>query len=87
MSAFKPAEDGQGWVLRVYESWGQTTTAEIALAWPLQRVQRCDLMEIPQQEIAVASDRFAATLTPFAIATFYLTFFGVKPTARPARQW
>jgi alpha-mannosidase len=74
VSAFKQAEDGQGWILRLYESHGCSTTAHIALGWPLAQVQRCNLFEEPVGEVPAQADGFPIALSPFAVETFHLTF-------------
>ncbi len=71
--AFKQAEDGQGWIFRLYESHGRPTTAHIALGWPLAQVQRCNLLEEPVGEVPTAANGFSVPLTPFAVETFRLT--------------
>ncbi|MFQ3678886.1 MAG: glycoside hydrolase family 38 C-terminal domain-containing protein [Pseudanabaenaceae cyanobacterium] len=75
VSAFKPAEDQEGrWILRLYESHGQPTYAHVTLAWPLLRVQRCNLLEEAMDGVPAQANGFSVTLTPFAVETFGLTF-------------
>jgi alpha-mannosidase len=49
--ALKQAEDGDRWVLRCYESAGETASFEISGALGLSPIGTIDLLERPQPEV------------------------------------
>ncbi len=65
LMALKQAEDGDRWVLRCYESAGETASFEISGALGLSPIGAIDLLERPQPEIL---DR----VTPWRIASVAL---------------
>ncbi len=61
VTAFKQSEDGQGYILRFYESEGKATQARIA--WDkLARVEVVDLLERPMSHPPITVQDHAATL-------------------------
>lgn len=72
MSAFKPADDGAGYILRCYEAHGGRTQAMICCKTPPSQVWATDLVEQDQEQIAVQDGAFAFSLSPFEIKTFRL---------------
>ncbi len=78
--AFKPAEDGKGWVLRLVQMAGEPAAAGVHGLFNIKRVRRADLMEKPGEEIPVTSGveegieefRFSVEMKPFAIETVIL---------------
>lgn len=56
LSAVKTAEDGDGLVLRVFNSSGHPVRATVTPGFPLGSAGLCDLEESWQQELAVAGD-------------------------------
>lgn len=74
VDTLKPADDGDGRILRVYEAFGSHATGRLALDPPSSRVQVCDLLEQPAhddaQHIAALEDGcIALSLRPFQVVT------------------
>ncbi|KNB53787.1 alpha-mannosidase [Streptomyces caatingaensis] len=70
ISAVKLADDGGGdVVLRVYESLGGRAEADLSLSFDAASAHRCDLLERPQEAVAVDGGRIRLPLRPFEIAT------------------
>jgi alpha-mannosidase len=53
LTALKIAEDGDDWVLRVFESTGQAGTVRLTFDRPMFSAQRTDLLERPLEPLAV----------------------------------
>ncbi|WP_037288911.1 alpha-mannosidase [Saccharibacillus sacchari] len=74
IDAFKAAEDGNGWIVRLHECEGRSGEAEMSsFAGPL-RWQETDLLERPIGEEQSGVWQF--TLKPYEIKTFRLNFGG-----------
>lgn len=71
----KQAEDGNGLVIRVYES-RQCRYDDTALTFarPIRRAVECDLMEENEQPAAFRDNRLTFGITPFEIKTFKVWF-------------
>jgi alpha-mannosidase len=68
IETIKPAESGQGTVLRLYESLGRPTTAALRTTLPHARVTETDLLERPLETADLARLEFG----PFEIKTLLL---------------
>jgi alpha-mannosidase len=64
----KPAEQGSGVIVRLYESLGQTTTTELRVALPYSTATETDLIERPIGEVQLSALQFS----PFEIKTILL---------------
>ncbi len=69
----KPAEDGQGVILRLYESHGRRSRATLSTAYPCFTLQPCDLLENPAGDETQAGRQFEFTIRPYEIQTYRLT--------------
>ncbi|AFY74003.1 alpha-mannosidase [Synechococcus sp. PCC 7502] len=78
LSAFKQSDlrskIGLNWIVRFYESCGETVNESITFAKSIQSVCECDLLEHPLSEISHNQAQFSCTFTPFEIKTFAITF-------------
>lgn len=74
LSAFKQSEDGLGWIVRFYESCGESVNESITLAKPIQSVHECDLLENPLSEVSHDRYQFSCTFMPFEIKTLAIAF-------------
>jgi alpha-mannosidase len=75
VETLKPAEDGDGLILRLYESHGSHVRATLSLAYAPRSVQTVDLLEQPlDPETAVEQDaaRVRLYLRPFQVLTLRL---------------
>ena len=69
----KPAEDGEGWVVRYYESQRTRGSAQLKFGAEVESVRETDLLEQARGELAVRGTRVSQSYTPFAIRTIRLT--------------
>ena len=70
--AFKPAEDGRGFILRVYEPHGGRGQVTVNLDIPVSKVFACNLVEEDGQAIPIRKANFRFDLDPFQIRAFRL---------------
>jgi alpha-mannosidase len=70
IEAIKKAEDGQDWIVRLYEAGGGAARTRLSFALPVQQVIEADLMEEPLG-FPLAQDGNTVTLSfqPFEIKT------------------
>lgn len=71
VTAWKPAEDGSGWILRVHEAGGAGTELTLAFAEPL-RVTQTDLLERPM-DAGQTSPKYVTALGKHQIITLLIT--------------
>ena len=72
VETLKPAEDGRGLILRLYEPHGGRGTVFAAIEFPVKRVVECNLVEEDDIEIALDGNAFQFAIKPFQIRTFRL---------------
>ena len=70
IDAFKPAQDGDGWILRMYESESRRGDATVTINLPFTRVTECNLMEVDETELAVNGSTFTFAVKPYEVRTF-----------------
>lgn len=84
--AFKPAEEGEGYILRLHEQSGVARRAVIHLNLKLATAHGCDLIERKTENLAVISEkgisRFQFETEPFEVHTFYLGICGFNESSR-----
>ncbi len=69
LEAIKPAEDGNGWVVRVYEPHGGRGQVTLRSGRPWRQVERCDLAEENATPMATDGHSVAFPIGPFEIVT------------------
>ncbi len=72
VEALKPAEDGRGFILRVYEPHGGRGRVTLRAALPLKAVGECNLVEEDGRAVPVKANGFEFALRPYQIRTFRL---------------
>ena len=72
VEALKPAEDGRGFILRIYEPHGARGEVVVRAGVPVRAVRECNLVEQDGPAVRIDGNSFAFTLTPFQIRTFRL---------------
>ncbi|MEJ8305469.1 alpha-mannosidase [Saccharibacillus sacchari] len=82
--AFKVAEDGKGWIVRLHECEGRSGEAQMSSFVGVSRWQETDLLERPIGEEQSGAWQFI--LKPYEIKTFRLSFVGVVAGAATARE-
>ena len=73
VEALKQADDGDGFVLRVYEAHGGRGAATVRLPFELAAAEACDLLERPDDAdgpVELADGALAFRVTPFQIRSF-----------------
>ena len=74
LETLKKSEDGNGYILRVYENGKRVTNAEIVFDFQVGKAELCDMLENAEQEIAVIDGRkLRLRLKPFEAVTVRLT--------------
>ena len=74
LDAVKTAEDGNGYILRVYEVHGTRGKAEINLGFDFKSVTECNLCEEDEKELAKPENSFTFRYSPNEVKTFRITF-------------
>lgn len=72
IETIKQAEDGQGIIVRLYESQRRRGEVTMTTGFPLAEVQRADLLEGSQSELTPNGSRFSLTIRPYEIVTLRL---------------
>ncbi len=67
LAGVKPAEDGQGWILRLHENGGAFGPARVHLTSALASATRVDLRERALDEVPLNDGTIELTFTPFQI--------------------
>ena len=75
----KPAEDGDGIVVRAYQSMDRSTVARFTVALPADSVTECNMLEEPLADTDFRNGSWTAEFTPFKVRSFPI--HGVKPIA------
>ncbi len=82
IKAMKRAEDGDGYVVRVYETAGKPTEANITFAGKLSSAKKADGTEKPVAEAVTDGNRLPVSLKANGIAT-YRVYFDDMETVEP----
>jgi alpha-mannosidase len=69
IDTIKPAEDGHGWVVRLYESHGSATHAKLSFGVPVKAVHRSNTLEDRRDAVPVKNGAYELALRPFQIVT------------------
>lgn len=74
LQTLKPAEDGDGWIMRLYEPHGGRGNVRIWLDYPLREVLACNHVEenLNQPPLPVRDRAFKFEIHPFEVRTFRL---------------
>ncbi len=74
LDTLKPAEDGEGFILRLYESKGRSARATLTLHAEPARVIETDLMEDPGVSLPYSGKSIPLTFGKFEVKTLRVTF-------------
>lgn len=84
VEALKPAEDGNGIVVRLLEKFGQRSCVNVRVWKPIEKVYRCNMLEEPLEELPEEAqgkafnkdgeDGFTFIARPYKIETFRILF-------------
>lgn len=70
----KKAEDGNGWILRMYENQNHRVEAKISASCSILSVKECDLLENDLNTLAIRNNEFEVWFEPYEIKTFRVNF-------------
>jgi alpha-mannosidase len=73
LESVKPAEDGDGIIVRMYESHGEISSATLSCQSNLSSVKECNLMEVNEKDVPFSDVVVDVTLKPYEIRTLRLT--------------
>ena len=69
LETVKPAEDGDGFILRLYEAERRRATVRLAFGCDMASVTQCDLLERDGTPLEIADNCVTLALTPFQIVS------------------
>lgn len=69
LETIKEAEDGEGIIVRLYESENALTKAELTWGKEIKTAEECNLLEEPEQSLSVSGNRISFTIRPYEIKT------------------
>jgi len=72
IDSIKQAEDGSGWIIRLYEDQNRTTTATLNFEEPLDSLYLCDLTENDLKAVPVGGNQIQVEFKPYEIQTIKL---------------
>ena len=78
VSAIKKAEEGEGIVLRVYESNGEQTDCVLTFAATVKSAEETDLLELNPKELKAKKEKLPLHFKPFEIKTLKLELKSLK---------
>jgi alpha-mannosidase len=70
--ALKPAENGEGFILRLREINGEPHKIDVVSAVKFASIAECDLQERIQKEVAADANQFSFETAVYEIHSFYL---------------
>jgi alpha-mannosidase len=74
LSALKRADNGDGWIVRIYEPRGGRGTATITAPRAITSLTECNHVEEDGQPIPVPGATIAVSLLPFQVRSFRIRF-------------
>jgi alpha-mannosidase len=69
VSALKKSEDGEAWILRLYESTGKPATATISLPFVAKTVSEVNLIEWEEKPLALSGQKLVVNLGAWEVKT------------------
>ena len=70
LETVKRAEDGDGWIVRLYETDNARTTSALRWSRPVSSVEECNCIEEPAAPAACENGRIPFVIKPYEIKTF-----------------
>lgn len=66
----KKAEDGDGYILRIYENHNARTSMTVSLGFDGTQAEECDLLERPLRQVELTGRSFTDFIRPYEIKTY-----------------
>ncbi|MDZ7343515.1 MAG: glycosyl hydrolase-related protein, partial [candidate division KSB1 bacterium] len=73
VSALKKAEDGEAWIVRLYESTGQPATATLSLPFAAKTVSEVNLIEWDEKPLSLSGQKLTVNLTAWEVKTLRIS--------------
>ncbi len=70
IDAVKPAQDGDGIILRVYETHSHSGKVKITLPFEIDKLWECNMMEVNEAPLSFEENTFTFDVHPFEVKTF-----------------
>ena len=70
IETIKRAEDGNGIIVRMYESENSLTKAELTFNMPIASVEECNCLEEKKSDFAFIGNKIPFSIKPYEIKTF-----------------
>lgn len=86
IEALKPAENGRGLILRLYEPHGARGAVTIRLGFPVARAFACNLVEEGDEPLPLRSEGLCFDIRPFQIRAFRLIPDGARAASPRQRR-
>lgn len=74
LETVKKAEDGDGMIVRLYESENSLTRAKLTFGVPVKSVERCNCLEEKEGAMEVSENSVAFTIEPLKIMSYRVRF-------------
>jgi len=74
LDTFKKAEDGRGYILRLYESCGKGGQVKLTFAKTPKTVTACSMMECDEETFNTSGNAFTFETTPYCIHSYRIEF-------------
>jgi alpha-mannosidase len=74
VESVKKAEDGEAWIVRVYENMQSRGRARLSFGRPVLQAVECNLIEEEDHPVEHDQDSFTISISPFEIKTFKVWF-------------
>jgi alpha-mannosidase len=74
IETIKEAEDGDGIIVRAYETWNSKTKATLTFCDEIKNVTECNLIEDGADAVEFNGKSLVAEFKPFEIKTFRINF-------------
>lgn len=81
LETIKRAEDGDGWIVRLYETDNARTEAALYWAYPIERAEECNCLEEKKADVAVETtggDPYHCAAIPFVIRPYEIKTFRIR---------
>ena len=69
IDTFKAAEDGNGYIVRLYDSANRKTNVTLSFGFDIKKAYLCDMLENNETELAISGGNVTFPLTNFEIKT------------------